>query len=234
MVKSAVCLLSGGIDSCVTIFIAKHKKYEIYGLSFKYGQRHEKEIECAKNIASKLNVKNHIIFDIDLYKFGGSSLIDGSLIPINNKLENIGKKIPNTYVPARNTVFLSIGLAYAETIDAESIFIGINSMDYSGYPDCRPEFIEAYQKMADLGIKRGINGKSINIKAPLLYFSKVNIIKKGLDLNVPFENTWSCYLGNKKACGKCDSCILRLKGFKELNIKDPIEYEFLPNWYIRG
>lgn len=233
MVKNAVCLISGGIDSCVTTYIAKKEEYEVYGLSFKYGQRHKKEIECAKNIASNLKVKKHIIFDLDLSIFGGSSLVNNSSIPINKyKFNNIDKSIPSTYVPARNTVFLSIGLAYAESIAAEALFIGVTAMDYSGYPDCRPEYIEAFQKMADLATKSGIQGRCILIKAPLLIISKVDIIKKGLELNVPFEKTWSCYLGNKKACGKCDSCVFRLKGFMEAGFNDPIEYEFLPDWYI--
>ena len=228
MVKNAVCLVSGGLDSCVSTFIAKNEGYDIYALSFNYGQRHKKEIECAKDIISEVKTKDHIVFDLDLHRFGKSSLVDISLkIPKNYNLENIGKNIPSTYVPARNTIFLSIALAYAETVDAEAIFIGATSQDYSGYPDCRPEYIKSYQKMANLATKRGIEGNSIIIEAPLLYLTKAEIIKKGLDLQVPFKKTWSCYKGDKKACGRCDSCLLRLKGFKEAGSHDPIEYNIV-------
>jgi 7-cyano-7-deazaguanine synthase len=232
MVQSAVCLISGGLDSCVTAFIAKNKGYNIYALSFNYGQRHKKEIECAKDVSSAVKAKDHIIFDLDLYRFGRSSLVDASSdIPTSYNLENIGKTIPSTYVPARNTVFLSIALAYAEAIDADAIFIGATAQDYSGYPDCRPEYIAAYQKMADLATQRGVEGISIRIEAPLLNFTKAEIIKKGLELYAPFEKTWSCYQGGRKACGKCDSCLLRLKGFKEAGYCDPIDYKSLPDLY---
>ena len=224
--KKAVCLLSGGLDSCVTTYIAKSKGYEVFTLSFNYGQRHKKEIECTKKIAELVKAKKHMIFNIDLNKFGGSSLVNKKLEPeINRKIDEIGKKIPSTYVPARNTVFLSIALAYAETIDADAIFIGVTATDYSGYPDCRPEYIEAFQKIVNLATKKSIEGNSIQIKTPLLLLSKAEIIKKGKKLDVPFDKTWSCYLGKKIACGRCDSCILRLKGFKEAGLKDPISYK---------
>ncbi len=230
MIKKSVCLLSGGLDSSVTAYIAKNQGYEIYALTVKYGQRHKKEIESAKQIASSLNAKKHVVIDLNLRKFGGSSLTDKTLdIEIDHKLEDIGKKIPSTYVPARNTIFLSIALAYAETVDAETIFIGATATDYSGYPDCRPEYFEAFQKMADLATKKGVQGKKIKIKTPLLNLSKKDIVKKGSKLRVPFEKTWSCYKGGVKACGRCDSCLLRLKGFREANIKDPIEYQSLPD-----
>jgi len=232
MVQSAICLLSGGLDSCVTAFMAKNKGYMIYALSFNYGQRHKKEIECAKDISSVVKAKDHIIFDLDLNRFDKSSLVDTSLdIPKIYNLENIGKTIPSTYVSARNTIFLSIALAYAEAISADAIFIGANAQDYSGYPDCRPEYIRAYQKMADLATKRGVEGLSIKIEAPLLHFTKADIIKRGFELNAPFEKTWSCYQGGRRACGKCDSCLLRLKGFKESGYHDPIDYKSFPNWY---
>jgi len=225
MIKKAVCLISGGLDSCVSAYIAEKEKYDIYALSFCYGQRHSKEIDCAKNIAKLVKAKKHIIFNLDLDKIGGSSLTDKSLdVDIDNRLIEIGKKIPNTYVPARNTIFLSIALAFAESIDADAIFIGVTSADYSGYPDCRPEYIKAFQKMADLATKRGAEGNPIEIFTPLLNLSKADIIKKGIFLNVPFEKTWSCYKGGEKACGLCDSCKLRLNGFKQAGIKDPISY----------
>jgi len=226
MTKRAVCLISGGIDSCVTAHLAKKDGYDIYALTFNYGQRHKKETECTKKIASSLNAKKHVLLDIDLAKFGGSSLTDNSKsIERNHTLDEIGKTIPSTYVPGRNTVFLSIALAYAESIDADAIYIGVTSTDYSGYPDCRPEYIEAFQKMANLANKRGVEGKPIKIFAPLLHMTKAQIIKEGMKLEIPFEKTWSCYLGEKKACGRCDSCLLRLKGFKEAGVKDPIEYK---------
>jgi len=230
--KKAVCLISGGLDSCTTAYIAKKEGYEIYALTFNYGQRHDKEINCAKKIASSVNAKNHIIFDINLDMFGGSSLVDKSKkIEKDHNLNDIGKTIPSTYVPARNTVFLSIALAFAETIDADAIFIGATATDYSGYPDCRPEYIDAFEKMAGLATKKGVEGKPIQIKAPLINLSKAEIIKKGLKLGAPFEKTWSCYNGDKNACGRCDSCLLRLKGFKEANVKDSLTYETLPDWF---
>ena len=225
MAKKAVCLISGGLDSCVTTYIAKKNGFEIFALSFNYGQRHKKEVECSRDIVSSVNAVKHTIFDLDLDKFGSSSLTDISVdVEQDNKLEEIGRNIPSTYVPARNTVFLSIGLAYAESIDADAVFIGVTATDYSGYPDCRPEYMQAYQKMADLATKRGVEGRNIQIITPLINLSKAEIIKKGVELNAPFEKTWSCYKGEDKACGRCDSCLLRLKGFKEAGLKDPISY----------
>jgi len=223
--KKAVCLISGGLDSCVTAHIAKDNNYKIYALTFRYGQRHKKELKCAKEIARILDSKDHIIFDLNLSQFGGSSLVNENIKIEENKLENIGKKIPSTYVPARNTIFLSIALAYAEVVDADAIFIGVTSTDYSGYPDCRPEFIESFQKTANLATKRAIEGKKVEINTPLIFKSKSKIIKKGVELGVPFEKTWSCYRGEQKACGKCDSCKLRLKGFEKAGYKDPLDYK---------
>jgi len=230
--KKAVCLLSGGLDSATTCYIAKNKGYQIYALSFLYGQKHKKEVKCAKKIASKVDAFEHVFFEIDLSKFKGSSLTDSKKkIPIDQELDDIGKKIPSTYVPARNTVFLSIALAYAETINADAIFIGVTATDYSGYPDCRPEYIRSYQKMADLATKKAIEGKPVEIITPLLFLSKSEIIRKGLKLGVPYEDTWSCYKGEKEACGRCDSCKLRLKGFMKNNLDDPIKYSSYPKGY---
>ncbi|MEF8848575.1 MAG: 7-cyano-7-deazaguanine synthase QueC [Candidatus Thermoplasmatota archaeon] len=232
MTQKAVCLISGGIDSATTAHIAKDEGYEIYLLSFKYGQKHKKEIQSAKKIAEHLGSKKHTIFKLNLDKILNSSLTDiKKQIPKTKKIEEIGQDIPTTYVPARNTIFLSIALGYAETLDADKICIGATSADYSGYPDCRPEYIKAYQKMANLATKKTIQGKKIEIFTPLINKKKDEIIKIGKKLGVNFENTWSCYQGKNKACGKCESCLLRLKGFKKAGLKDPIEYQELPKWY---
>jgi len=234
MIKKAVCLISGGIDSCVSAFIAKKEGYTIYALTINYGQRHKREIESAKKITKSVNAKKHVILNINLSKFGGSSLIDNSKnLEKDRDLKLIGKKIPSTYVPARNTVFLAIALSFSEAINAEAVFIGATATDYSGYPDCRPEFIKAFQKLSDIGTKKGLEKKPIKIIAPLLFLTKAEIIKEGIKLKAPLDKTWSCYLGGKKACGRCDSCLLRLKGFKELGAYDPIEYYHLPNWYLQ-
>lgn len=233
MKKKAVCLLSGGLDSTVTAYIAKNDGYDIYPLSFLYGQRHKKEIQTARLTGKELTKNKHVFFTLDLSQFGGSSLFESNDATIQdvNTIEDVGKEIPSTYVPARNTVFLSIALAYAETIDASAIFIGVTAADYSGYPDCRPEYINAYQQMANIATKKGVEQGSIHIETPLLHLSKAQIISQGHTLKVPFEHTWSCYRGGKKACGTCDSCLLRLKGFKEAGLIDPLTYQRTPSWY---
>jgi len=234
MTQKAVLLLSGGLDSSVSAYIAKQDGFtDRYALSFQYGQQHQKEIQAAKNIAQNLNVKEHLFFDLPLDLFGGSSLLKKTKqnIPQPESVDNIGNTIPSTYVPARNTIFLSIALSYAETKKADAIYIGVTAADYSGYPDCRPEYINAYQNLANLATKRSVEGKPVTIKTPLLHLSKKEIVQKGHQLQVPFKKTWSCYNGEKKACGHCDSCLLRLKGFKEAGFNDPLAYASYPNWY---
>ena len=214
----AVVLLSGGLDSGTCAAMAKKAGYEILALSFDYGSRHSKEIDYAKSIVRHLGVSEHIIMPLALDKFGGSSLVDETM-----ELGD-GEEIPNTYVPARNTVFLSIALALAEARGADVIYIGANAVDYSGYPDCRSEFIKAFEEAGKLGTKRGVEGNPIKILAPLIDMTKAEIIKAGMELDFPYELTWSCYAGGELACGKCDSCKLRLKGFEEAGLKDPVEY----------
>jgi 7-cyano-7-deazaguanine synthase len=225
--KKAVCLLSGGMDSAVTAAIAKKRGYEIYALSFDYGQRHKKELSCARMIALFLGAKEHRILKIDLRGIGGSALTSCMDVPVGKDIAKIkaNKEIPVTYVPARNTIMLSLALAYAEVVGGGAIFIGANCVDYSGYPDCRPEYFKKFQEMTDLATKRTVGGKKINIETPIIRLDKAGIVKKGLELGVPFENTWSCYLGGRLACGKCDSCVLRLNGFMESGVIDPVRYE---------
>ncbi len=226
----AVALLSGGLDSTTALAIAISMGYDVYPITFFYGQRHKKEIESAKKIAKHYGLKLKTI-RIDLKSIGGSALTDNFSVPSRENYDEIGTEIPITYVPARNTIFLSIALSYAETIGAEKIFIGVNALDYSGYPDCRPEYIEEFNKLSKLATKVGVEGKPIQVVAPLINMTKGEIIKKGLDLKVPYELTWSCYRGEEKACGRCDSCILRLKGFMDASSVDPIEYEYYPEFY---
>ncbi len=218
--KKAVVLLSGGLDSTTCMAIAKDEGYEIYPISFEYGQRHNRELECAKKVAKKFNVRAHKI--IRLESLGGSALTDMNIDVPKYKGDN---EIPITYVPARNILFLSYALGYAEVIGAEAIFIGVSAVDYSGYPDCRPEFIGAFQKVVDEGTAAGVKGKSIEIKSPLIHLTKGETIELAIGLRAPYELTTSCYNGEEKACGECDSCVLRLKGFEEAGIKDSIEYK---------
>jgi 7-cyano-7-deazaguanine synthase len=226
LIKKAVVLLSGGIDSATTLAIAKDSGYEVYAISFRYGQRHHFEIEAAKKIAIDMGVKRHFITDIDLTSFGGSALTDNIPVPKNGGIEDIGKEIPVTYVPARNIIFLSLALGWAEVLGASDIFIGVNVVDYSGYPDCRSEFIEAFEKAANLGTKNGVKGKKIKIHTPLISLSKAEIIRKGIKLDVDYSLTHSCYDPDEKgrACGKCDSCLLRKKGFEDAGVEDPTIY----------
>ncbi len=223
----AVVLLSGGIDSTTTLAIAKNEGYNTYAISFDYGQRHSFELEKAAKIARLFKSEKHLVVDIDLRKFGGSALTNSIPVLKDRNEKDISHGIPPTYVPARNTIFLSLALGWAESIKAEDIFIGVNAIDYSGYPDCRPEYIEAFQQMASLATKAGVEGKSkIKIHTPLINMSKTEIIKKGVSLGVDFSLTHSCYdpLSSGNPCGRCDSCILRLKGFLDAGLKDPLEY----------
>ncbi len=225
--KAAVCLLSGGMDSCVATAVALGEGYSIHALTFDYGQIHEKEIACAIKLAKDFSVEEHRIIDLRLIGLFESALTGGEVIPENRTLKEIKEQteIPGTYVPARNTVFLSLALAYAETRCADAIYIGSHAVDYSGYPDCRPEYFKKFQELIDLATKKTVEGGEIEIRTPLLYNGKAEIVKKGVELGVDFSHTWSCYKGQGKACGRCDSCILRLNGFKEAGLTDPIEYE---------
>ena len=224
--KRAVVLLSGGVDSTTTLAIVIAEGYEAYALSFNYGQRHQSEMEAARRVAKSLGAKEHCVAKMDLRVFGGSALTDDLDVPKQRSETDIGHGIPITYVPARNTIFLAYALAWAEVIQARDIFLGVNAIDYSGYPDCRPEFIEAFEKLADLGTKAGVEGERFQIHTPLIKFSKAEIISKAVDLNVDFSLTHSCYDPSPEglACGECDSCLLRLKGFREAGIEDPIRY----------
>ena len=218
MQKRAVILLSGGLDSATTLAIAKREGFACYALSFRYGQRHSAELEAARRVAKHFGAAEHVILDIDLRQFGGSALTSDIPVPKDRPLDLTRDSIPITYVPARNTIFLSFALAWAEVLGAQAIFIGVNALDYSGYPDCRPEYIAAFQRMADLATKAGVEGSQrLTIHTPLIEMTKAEIIRKGLELGVDFDMTLSCYdpdeLGN--ACGRCDACQLRAKGFAE-------------------
>jgi len=223
----AVVLLSGGLDSTTTLAIAQELGYEAHALSFRYGQRHAFELDAARRIASRANVPQHIVAEIDLRAFGGSALTADIAVPKGRNLKEMAHGIPVTYVPARNTIFLSFALAWAEVLGASGIFIGVNALDYSGYPDCRPEYIEAFERMANLATKAGVEGvQQLKIHTPLIQLTKAEIIRKGLSLGVDYSLTSSCYEPGDKgeACGRCDSCLLRLKGFGEVGAVDPILY----------
>jgi 7-cyano-7-deazaguanine synthase len=224
--KHAVVLLSGGLDSATTLAIARSRGYETYALSFDYGQRHRQELDAARKIANSVAAKEHRIIKIDNQIFAGSALINDVDVPKSRSEEEIGRGIPPTYVPARNTIFLAHALAWAETIPAGHIFIGANAIDYSGYPDCRPEFIALFETLANVGTKAGAEGARIQIHAPLIKLSKAEIIRKAVELNIDLSLTHSCYdpTPDGRACGECDSCQLRLKGFREAGVTDPIKY----------
>ena len=235
--KNIVVLLSGGLDSSTLTYLAVKKsppylQNRVYSLTFDYGQIHKKELDSAKKIAKKIDAVEHKIVKFDLTLWGGSSLTDRKIkipqnrkLPVGDKEKLISKSIPNTYVPARNTIFLTFALAYAEAIGADEIHIGVNSVDYSGYVDCRPAFIKKFQELVKVATVAGIRGQGVKIKTPLINMTKAQIIKLGERLGVPWGSTWSCYLGGKLACGVCDSCQLRLKGFAQAGVRDPIKYK---------
>lgn len=228
MNKKAALLLSGGLDSTTTLAMAKAEGYEVYAMSFAYGQRHAHEIEAAKRIAAQYGVAQHRLVTIDLAAFGASALTEAGIhVPKDRSDAEMADGIPVTYVPARNTIFLSYALAWAEVLGALDIFIGVNAVDYSGYPDCRPEFIEAFERMANLATKAGVGGKRLRIHTPLIHLSKAEIIARGHALGVDYQLTTSCYdpHANGAACGRCDACALRKKGFAEANIIDPTGYD---------
>jgi 7-cyano-7-deazaguanine synthase len=231
MAKKAVVLLSGGVDSTTTLAIARAEGYDLYALSFHYGQRHEVELHRAREIARVFGVIQHLVIRITLREIGGSALTDPTLaVPKDRPADEIGSGIPATYVPARNTIFLAFALAWAEVLGAEDIFFGANVLDYSGYPDCRPEYLRAFEQMANLATRAGVEGRArFRIRAPLLSLTKAEIIRRGHELGVDYGLTWSCYdpverEGEVLACGRCDSCHLRRRGFAEAGLEDPIRY----------
>jgi 7-cyano-7-deazaguanine synthase len=225
--RPAVVLLSGGLDSTTVLAIARHDGYRPYALSFRYGQRHDVELAAARRVAAAMGVADHVVAEIDLRAFGGSALTADIDVPRHERVEDLSDGIPVTYVPARNTIFLSFALAWGETLGASDIFIGVNALDYSGYPDCRPEYISAYQSMANLATKAGVEGSQrLHIHTPLIDLTKAQIIRRGLELGVDYGLTHSCYDPGEggRPCDTCDSCLLRQKGFSEVGIEDPARW----------
>ena len=223
--QDAIVLLSGGLDSTTALAIARADGFEAYAISFSYGQRHIVELECARRVATVLGAREHVVVDFDLRKFGGSALTADIAVPKDRPVAEMSHGIPITYVPARNTIFLSFALAWAETLGASDVFIGVNALDYSGYPDCRPEYIAAYEKMANLATKAGVEGaQHLRIHTPLIQLTKAEIIQRGIDLGVDYGLTSSCYDPSSigAPCRKCDSCLLRQKGFAEAGVRDPL------------
>jgi 7-cyano-7-deazaguanine synthase len=226
MMKRAVVLLSGGVDSTTTLAVARQRGFATYALTFRYGQRHTAEVEAARRVAKVLAVARHEIFDIDLRAFGGSALTADIAVPKDRPMGEIGRGIPVTYVPARNTIFLSYALAWAEVLGAHDIFVGVSEIDYSGYPDCRPEYIGAYERMANLATKAAVEGQKLKIHTPLIHLTKAEIIAEGTALGVDFSLTLSCYdpTPDGAACGRCDACLLRRRGFEHAGVADPTRY----------
>jgi len=218
----AVVLLSGGLDSATAAAVAKREGYELFAISFSYGQRHAKELECAREVGKSLQVADHVTVEFDLRKWGGSALTDELDVPLDRDESTMSSEIPSTYVPARNTIFLSFALGYAEVVGADTIVIGANQLDYSGYPDCREEFLQAFENMANLATKAATaDQRRFRILAPLLHLTKSEIIKLGTELGVDYSLTWSCYMGLDEPCGRCDSCLLRAEGFRQAELADP-------------
>ena len=226
--RNAVVLLSGGLDSATTLAIAQEDGFAVHAMSFQYGQRHAFELECAREIAGKARVRQHVVVQIDLRPFGASALTSDEIaVPKGRRIDEMSDDIPVTYVPARNTIFLSFALAFAETVGAGDIYIGVNALDYSGYPDCRPEYIEAFERMANLATRAGVQGlQKMVIHTPLIHLTKGQIIRRGMELGVDYSMTSTCYdpASDGKPCGECDACILRLKGFAENGMVDPVQY----------
>jgi 7-cyano-7-deazaguanine synthase len=226
--KRAIALASGGLDSSTAVALALKQGFDIYALSFDYGQRHRCELEAARRVIKSLGIRHHLVAAIDLRSIGGSALTSDIQVPKNRNTEQISAEIPSTYVPARNTIFLSLALGWCEVLNAQDIFLGVNTVDYSGYPDCRPEFLKAFERLANLATKAGAEGKAkFQIHAPLLHMTKAQIVLAGLEAGVDFSLTHSCYDPTPEglACGTCDSCILRRRGFDEAGIPDPIKYK---------
>lgn len=225
----AVVLLSGGLDSSTVLAIARERGHDVVALTFDYGQRHEKEVDCAKAVARALGASEHIVMPIPLGHLMDSSLTShDALLPEGRSRDAIGSGVPSTYVPSRNIVFLSVAASIAESIGAETVFIAANAVDFSGYPDCTPEFLYAFQKVLDSGTKAGKEGRPIRVEAPVVDMTKADIVREAIRLGVPLELTWSCYKGGERACGRCDSCQLRLEGFRQAGAEDPLEYEVVP------
>jgi 7-cyano-7-deazaguanine synthase len=224
--KKAVVLVSGGLDSATTLAIAKNEGFDIYAISFDYGQRHHFELEAARRVCESQGVSELVVFKVDTSIFRGSALTNDIPVPHNRDESQMADGIPITYVPARNTIFLSVGLGLAESVGANDLFIGVNAVDYSGYPDCRPEFIKAFEDMANLATKAGVEGRRLNVHTPLILLTKAEIIQRGVALGVDYGLTHSCYdpLPDGTSCGECDSCQLRLRGFREAGCVDPIRY----------
>lgn len=225
--RPAVVLLSGGLDSSTVLAIARERGFSPHALTFRYGQRHEAELEAARRVASRMGVARHVVAEIDLRTFGGSALTDSSLaVPKSRGAEELAEGIPVTYVPARNTIFLSFALAWAEVLEAQDIFIGVNAVDYSGYPDCRPEYIASYEAMANLATRAGVEGQRVRIHTPLISMTKAQIVAEGLRLGVDYSLTVTCYDPSPSgaACGACDACALRLQGFAQNGVEDPAPY----------
>lgn len=221
----AVVLLSGGLDSTVAAAMTRARGDELVALSFDYGQRHGRELRAAREVAKALDVVEHRVLQLDVGELGGSALTDDAIdVPMDREEDEMAEGIPVTYVPARNTIMLAYGLAQAEVTGSDAVVIGANALDYSGYPDCRPEYLDAFQRMANLATKRAVEGHPVRIEAPLVEMTKADIVRRGLELDAPLHLTWSCYEGGEVACGRCDSCQLRSKGFREAGAEDPIPY----------